>query len=225
MVREKLVLNDVELAKYYADRASEYDAIYSKPERQGDIKLLSSHLTELLSNRRVLEVACGTGYWTQFYGPHTNSTVATDYNDEVLLIARRRIEAHSNIRVEQSDAYSLDNIPDDFDAGVAAFWWSHLLKSGIAAFLEVFHSKLMPSGLVIITDNIYVEGSSTPISRTDSDGNSYQTRRLKNGSRYEVLKNFPSESEFRSQVAPYGENIQFRKLTYFWIGCYTLQKF
>jgi len=97
-----------------------------------------------------------------------------------------------------------------------------LQKSEAASFLDTVHSRLSPDSLVMLVDNIYVEGSSTSVSRIDSEGNSYQIRRLKDGSRYEVLKNFPSEAEFRRQVAPYGENIQFRKLTYFWVGCYTL---
>ena len=215
-------MTDIELAKYYAERALEYDVIYSKPERQCDIKLLASHLTEQLDNKNVLEVACGTGYWTQFYGPHSNFTTATDYNEEVLSIARGRLDAHDNIRVEQSDAYSLNNIYGDFNAGLAAFWWSHLEKSKIAAFLETFHSKLSPGSRVVMADNIYVEGSSTPVSRTDSEGNSYQLRRLKHGRTYEVLKNFPTEAEFRNLVAPYGKNIQLKKFTYFWCGWYKL---
>jgi demethylmenaquinone methyltransferase/2-methoxy-6-polyprenyl-1,4-benzoquinol methylase len=215
-------MNKNDLAKYYADRASEYDAIYAKPERQGDIKLLSDLLTEQLSNKRVLEVACGTGYWTQFYGLFSNFTTATDYNEAVLSIARARLDAHDNIRVRQSDAYSLENISGDFNAGLAAFWWSHLEKTKIAAFLETFHSKLSSGSHVVMADNVYVEGSSTPLSHTDSAGNSYQLRRLKDGRTYEVLKNFPTEAEFRNQVAPYGENIQFRKFTYFWCGWYRL---
>lgn len=215
-------MTDTDLAQYYADRAGEYDAIYSKPERQEDIRLLSGLLSEQLVDRNVLEVACGTGYWTQFYGPNTRSTIATDFNEEVLSIARSRLDAHDNIRVEQADAYSLKNIGGDFNAGIAAFWWSHLEKSKIASFLEVFHTKLSPRSRVVLVDNIYVEGSSTAISRTDSDGNSYQIRQLQDGREYEVLKNFPTEAEFKSQVEPYGENIQFNKLTYFWCGCYTL---
>jgi len=215
-------MNDSDLAKYYADRASEYDAIYSKPERQGDIKLLSALLTEQLSNKSVLEVACGTGYWTQFYGPGSNFTTATDYNKEVLSIARGRLGVHDNIRVKQSDAYLLENICGDFNAGIAAFWWSHLEKSKIAAFLETFHSKLSSGSQVVMADNLYVEGSSTPLSRTDSEGNSYQLRRLNDGKTYEVLKNFPTEAEFKSQILPYGKDIRFRKFTYFWCGWYTL---
>lgn len=215
-------MSNLELAQYYADRASEYDAIYAKPERRDNIELLSSFLTEQLSNRRVLEIACGTGFWTQFFGPYTLSTTTTDYNEEVLSIARGRLGAHDNIRVERSDAYSLDNISGEFDAGIAAFWWSHLEKAKIDRFLQTFHAKLLAGSLVVMTDNIYVEGSSTPLSRTDDKGDSYQLRQLKDGRTYEILKNFPSEAEFRKQIAPYGKDIQFRIFTYFWCGCYTL---
>jgi len=184
--------------------------------------LLSSLLVELLSNQRVLEVACGTGFWTQYYGPHTDSAAATDCNEEVLAIARNRLGAHDNIRVERADAYSLENLCGDYNVGIAAFWWSHLEKSKVAPFLETFHSKLSAGSRVVMADNIYVEGSSTPILRTDGEGNSYQLRRLRDGRTYEVLKNFPTEAEFRNQIAPYGKDIQFGKFIYFWCGCYTL---
>ena len=222
MIDSNSTLANPDLAKYYADRALEYDAIYSKPERQHDIKLLAGFLVEQLRSKRVLEIACGTGFWTQFYGPHSCSTTATDCNEAVLSIAKKRLDAYDNVRLERSDAYSLSNISGDFNAGIAAFWWSHLEKSKIATFLHTFHARLLAGSLVIMADNIYVEGSSTSLSRTDSEGNSYQSRRLKDGRKYEILKNFPSETEFKKQIAPYGINIQFRKFTYFWCGCYTL---
>ena len=49
------------IANYYAKRAREYDKVYEKPERQSDIAELRSMLCDLLKERWVLEVACGTG--------------------------------------------------------------------------------------------------------------------------------------------------------------------
>ena len=46
---------------------------------------------------------------------------------------------------------------------------------------------------MVFFDNCYVEGSSTPLSRTDAAGNTYQSRRLDDGSTHEVLKNFPAK--------------------------------
>jgi len=213
-------VNNTNLANYYAERASEYDAIYRKPERQEDIKSLSDLLSGLLNNRKVLEVACGTGFWTQYFGPHTESTTATDYNDEVLAIAKSRLINQKKIILQKADAFSLKDLPAGFNAGIAAFWWSHLEKSKIKSFLETFHSKLMPGSRVVFADNRYVEGSSTSISRTDEHGNTYQERVLSDGRRFEVLKNFPSETEFRSEVSGIGKNVCFRKFVYFWCGWY-----
>ncbi len=47
---------------YYARRAPHYDTLYTKPERQTDLAQLKQHLQTALSNRNVLEIACGTGY-------------------------------------------------------------------------------------------------------------------------------------------------------------------
>jgi predicted methyltransferase len=52
-------------ADYYAQRAAEYDAVYAKPERQHDLARLKELLPPLVAGRRVLELAAGTGYWTQ----------------------------------------------------------------------------------------------------------------------------------------------------------------
>ena len=215
--------NDTHLTDYYAERATEYDAIYRKPERQEDIKLLSKLLSNLLQRRHVLEVACGTGFWTQYLATQSKTITATDYNEAVLAIARDRLANRNNVRVEQADAFALDNVTGDFNAGLAAFWWSHLTKTQTDLFLKTFHAKLLPGSLVVITDSRYVEGSNTPISCTDSEGNTYQKRVLSDGREFKVLKNFTTQAEFFEQVASYGRNIQFKTLTYFWCGWYEIQ--
>ncbi len=211
---------DRNLAKYYAERASEYDKIYLKPERQEELGILSSELAQLLAKRKVLEVACGTGYWTQFVAPNCVSITATDYNTEVLDIAKERLNNFNNISFKKSDAFKLNNLDQDFNGALAGFWWSHLKKVQISNFLSVLHSKLLPGSIVVIADNNYVEGSSTPISREDQEGNTYQIRRLDNGSEQEILKNFTNEQSFFQSVLPFSDNTGFMSLKYFWYGWY-----
>lgn len=210
------------LAGYYAERANEYDAIYLKPERQDDIRRLAAHLAGLFVQRTVLEIACGTGYWTQFFAPSATAVTATDYNQEVLAIAKNRLVMQENVRLRQADAFSLGEVGDGFDAGFAGFWWSHVERDRLGSFLRGLHAKLKPGSRVVFADNRYVEGSSTPISRTDADGNTYQTRRLSDGRQFEVLKNFPNEQAFRRHVEGHGENVRFKEFTYFWCGWYDL---
>ena len=71
---------------YYAARAGEYDKIYLKPERQANLRCIAAWSADVLAERSVLEIACGTGYWTQFYAPLAAQVVALDSAEETLRI-------------------------------------------------------------------------------------------------------------------------------------------
>lgn len=211
------------LAQYYAQRAVEYEKIYLKPERQQSLDSLKSWVSATLSNRHVLEVACGTGFWTQGIAQTALSIVATDVNSEVLDIAQSKLIPSNKVRFIQDDAFSLQKAVDtNFTAGFAGFWWSHICKSEVERFLHRFHSKLLPGSVVVFIDNLYVEGNSTPISRVDEEGNSFQQRSLENGTIYEVIKNFPKESELKCILKPRAINIQYEQFKYYWSVSYTL---
>ena len=79
-----------DLLNYYSRRASEYEAIYDKTERQTDLQILQRQIKEYFSGVNVLEVACGTGYWTKFIAENANSVLAIDFSEEVLEIAKAK---------------------------------------------------------------------------------------------------------------------------------------
>ncbi len=211
------------LAQYYAERATEYEKIYLQPERKQSLDSLKSWVSATLLNHHVLEVACGTGFWTQAIAQTALSIVATDVNSEVLDIAQSKLIPRNKVKFIQDDAFSLQKAVDtNFTAGFAGFWWSHIRKSEVERFLHRFHSKLLPGSVVVFIDNLYVEGNSTPISRVDEEGNSFQERSLENGTIYEVLKNFPNESELKRILEPTAMNIQYEQFKYYWCVSYTL---
>ncbi len=199
-------MTETDMLAYYASRAAEYERIYHKPERQPDLARLRTLLPELLAGQDVLEIACGTGWWTEAVAPAVRSILATDANEEVLAIARTKSYPPGRVRFRVADAYDLSDVvaaeapPGGFTAGLAAFWWSHVPRQDLPRFLAGFHAALAPGGRVVFLDNRYVEGSSTPISRTDEFGNTYQLRRLDDGTEHEVMKNFPSEEELRAAI-------------------------
>jgi SAM-dependent methyltransferase len=209
------------LITYYAARAAEYDEVYCKPERQEDIRSLRSILRDLLRGHSVLEVACGTGFWTQEIATTANHVHATDASDSVLKIASERLRHHRNVSVDRDDAFTVRGAGGVFDAAFAGFWWSHVRKGEqLCRFLDVLHARLQPGALVVFADNRYVEHSSVPISRKDADGNTYQMRQLRDGIEYEVLKNFPGEAEVRSVLQSRSSLLDFRWLTYYWCLSY-----
>lgn len=214
---------DAALIDYYAKRANEYERIYQKPERQSDLTALRKLCAESLAGQSVLEIACGTGYWTQPVSKTAKSMVATDINDETLQIARTK-KYLCQISIQQADAFNLGPLAKhNFTAGLAMHWWSHLRRSEIRRFLDGYHRIFPPGSLLVFMDNRFVTGSSTPISRTDEEGNTYQLRRLENGTEHEVLKNFPSKNEIKDVLAGYATEIRWTELPYYWFLTYRLK--
>jgi len=58
----------------------------------------------------VLEVACGTGYWTQSVARGADATLATDLNTEVMEIARLKHYGKCDIQFLQSDTFLLEGV-------------------------------------------------------------------------------------------------------------------
>jgi demethylmenaquinone methyltransferase/2-methoxy-6-polyprenyl-1,4-benzoquinol methylase len=209
--------SETSLAHYYAQRAQEYERIYQKPERQEDLRTLRTFVDAEFRGADVLEVACGTGYWTEILARTASSVMATDVNDEVLAVAQSKDMDQQRVTFTNADAWALPPFSRKFNAGFAAFWWSHLAKNRVREFLRGFHRALAPGAIVLFMDNMYVDGSSTPISRKDAEGNTYQLRRLNNGSTHEVRKNFPTEAELREVVDGMAAQVEVKFLGYYWL--------
>jgi len=206
---------------YYAARAPEYDRVYRKPERQADLRAIERWLPAALGGRSLLEVACGTGYWTRFLAPVATRVLGVDASAETLAIARARVEGE-HVQFVVGDAYRLPVAPGGFEAGFAGFWFSHVPRARVAAFLRGFHAALAPGAKVVLLDNLFVPGSSTPLAERDGEGDTFQLRPLQDGSTHRVLKNFPTEGELREAVAGAAREVRFHAWPYYWALEYEL---
>lgn len=206
---------------YYTARAPEYDRIYAKPERQDDLRQIERWLPPLFAGASVLEVACGTGYWTQFIAPVATQVTAVDAAPDTMRIAQSR-EANRRVEFLEGDAYALRSALGGrkFQRGFAGFWFSHIPKSRVREFLLGFKAALEPGAAVVLIDNLFVEGSSTPISETDGEGNTYQTRPLADGTTHRLIKNFPSEQELRVVTAGLAARVEYKTWQYYWALSY-----
>ncbi|TSA11872.1 MAG: class I SAM-dependent methyltransferase [Betaproteobacteria bacterium] len=203
------------LQSYYAARAAEYDRIYLKPERQADLRAIEQWLPPKFAGARVIEIACGTGYWTQFIAPVAAQVLAIDAAPETMAIARHRV-AHGNVDFRAGDAYALPQDAGRFGAAFAGFWFSHIPKARRREFMLGLSALLEPGASVVFLDNRYVEGSSTPLNAPDARGDTFQSRRLDDGSTHEVLKNFPTELELRELVSGLGLHPAYTAWEYYW---------
>jgi demethylmenaquinone methyltransferase/2-methoxy-6-polyprenyl-1,4-benzoquinol methylase len=209
-----------ELAEYYARRAAEYERIYAKPERQADLAVLRARLAKAFAGRKVLEIACGTGWWTQVIASAAAEVSALDAGEEVLAIARAKDYPSGRVTFSVGEAYALPDLGRRHNALFAGFWWSHVPRTRLDEFLRGAARAVAPGALMVFLDNRYVEGSSTPIARRDVEGNSYQVRTLEDGSTHEVLKNFPTEGELIRNASRHGWGANVELLPYYWLLTY-----
>ncbi len=222
------------MARYYARRAAGYERIFDKPERQADLRRIEAWLPAQFKGRRVLEIACGTGWWTSHGARDARRWLATDLNPQPLALARAK-PMPACVEFAIVDAFALDaldafdwpaaggaNQATGFDAAFAGFWWSHLPLARLSGWLAELHARLQPGARVVMLDNRFVSGSSTPISRVDTDGNSYQWRSLDDNSRHEVLKNFPNRQAVLGRLGPNARDPEWIALDHYWLLAYRL---
>jgi ubiquinone/menaquinone biosynthesis C-methylase UbiE len=205
---------------YYSARAREYEQIYFRPERQSELRVLRDVIPALFSDLPVLEIACGTGYWTQYLANLARSICATDLSPEVLEVARSKGLDSDRVRFLIADAMALPPELGTFEAAFCGFWWSHIPRAAIPEFLSSLHGHLVPGAKVVLLDNLYVEDSSTAISRKSEAGDTYQLRRLHDGSTHEVLKNFSTEQELRNQIGARARHLRHISLQHYWYAEY-----
>lgn len=203
------------MESYYARRAREYDDVYLKLERQHDLRLIEAWLPPRFAAASVLEIACGTGYWTQFLAPVAARVVALDAAHETLEIARARVTSSTACFVV-GDAYALSPSLGSFSAAFAGFWFSHVPIGRRREFVGGLAALLQPGARVVLLDNLFVEGSSSPITDTDVEGNTYQLRKLADGSTHRVLKNFPSADELHASLGSWGTRGELTTWQYYW---------
>jgi len=143
------------MKEYYRQRASQYDRFYEVPERYHDLVGLKAWLVERVRGRTVLEVAAGTGYWTEVAATAAEAITATDYNHEPLSIAvDRRLGPH--VTLLTADAYAMPKFACRFEVGMAHLWWSHVERQRRQEFLSHFASRLQPQATLLMIDQTYV---------------------------------------------------------------------
>jgi len=212
-----------DLAAYYARRAAEYEAVYRRPDRarQAEQSAIAEAIRLTLANRDVLEVACGTGFWTAVAIQVARTIVAIDAVPETLEIARAK-RLGPRVSFSVADAYDLAAVSGRFDAGLACFWLSHVPRASLDAFMRGLAARLEPGSPVVLTDNVYVPGVGGDLVWQKGEPDTYKLRTLADGSQHLVLKNYFGRSELRDVLGALGrvEVLVFGQC-FWWAACRT----
>jgi 2-polyprenyl-3-methyl-5-hydroxy-6-metoxy-1,4-benzoquinol methylase len=210
------------LAEYYARRAREYERIYERddPVRQGELRDIAAAMRRAISDRHVLEIACGTGYWTAVIAEAAASVVATDISAEMLAVARDKALQAGTVEFRVGDAFRLEEIRGRFDAAVAMFWLSHVPRDQMSAFLEQLHGRLPGDAVVFLADNVFVPGVGGELVARPGCTDTFKHRTLKNGSQYEIVKNYYDADELQVLLQPWARDLRIDVGTCYWQAVY-----
>ncbi|TET59506.1 MAG: class I SAM-dependent methyltransferase [Candidatus Stahlbacteria bacterium] len=215
-----------DLKRYYSDRAKEYDetAGYKNPVAEKIRKSIKLRHQNYFKGHDVLEIACGTGYWTEVIAETANSVLAIDISKKMISIAKKRLTKYKDVDFAIADAYILDNVQGEFSAAYAHWWCSHIPKSKIRNFLLNLHKKLISEAFVLFADHLphYLEKEIKV--NYNEDGDRLEERILKNRKKYLVVKNFPSKEEIYSSLSGLAKNINFQEYEGYWELYYTVLK-
>src|SRR4051812_9158171 len=128
---------------YYRHRAGEYDAT-----AYGDVAAARERIARLVTQMRpsgeVLEIACGTGLWTEAIARVADTVVAIDAAPEAVAIARERVTS-ANVRFEIADVFTWTT-DTRFDVIFFSAWLSHVPMSRFEQFWRVLRHLLAEDG-------------------------------------------------------------------------------
>lgn len=200
---------------YYAARAPVYDetAGYNDQEAEKMRPPIKARYRRIFRGRKVLEIACGTGYWTKAIADVAESILAVDIDAGMISLAQNRCKQLSNVKFQIADVYDLSEIPLTFNAAFATGWWSHIPKNRISDFLSTLHSKLEPEALVLFTDQMPYNGF---VRAQDADGNILEQRVLPDCSRFMIVKNFPTQQDIMGYLKDIADDIRYTEFPKDW---------
>jgi SAM-dependent methyltransferase len=212
------------LRAYHDQRAAEYEAVYNRdePVRQAELRELGEALRQATAGRRVLEVACGTGFWTSQIAEEAEHVTAIDTSEEMLLHAQDKGLPGDKVEFRLGDAYRLEATPGRFDAGVLNFWLSHVPQALLHEFLRRFHERLCSGATVFIADNVCLPGAGGELLRGPGSPDTFKRRTLADGSEHHVLKNYYDARQLRELIERHATGLEIHTGSCYWWSTYEI---
>jgi len=188
---------------YYRARAGEYDEWWFRSGRydrgaqfnarwQAEVASVEAALDAWLTQRspgNLLELACGTGLFTQRLARRVPRMTAVDASPEVLALNRNRVAGAANIEYIQGDLFSWRPAMR-YDAVFFSFWLSHVPDVRLAAFWDGVAAALKPTGEVYLIDSAFDPSSMAKDHAVPRPDTGIVTRKLNDGREFRIVKRF-----------------------------------
>lgn len=224
---DQIIQNQIE---YYRARSQEYDEWFYRQGRFDhgldlnqqwfdEISQVKHALHQLETVDRILELACGTGIWTQELLTIGNQITAIDASSEMIEINRHKLGAPPKVIYQQRDVFTWKP-EQQYDLVFFSFWLSHVPPDRLAPFLQTVAQAIRSGGHLFIIDSRFEPTSTATNHVLVDDGSIYKTRKLNDGREFQIVKIFYQPDELQQQLAAIGIDAEVRVTDHYFI--YTL---
>jgi 2-polyprenyl-3-methyl-5-hydroxy-6-metoxy-1,4-benzoquinol methylase len=198
---------------YYRARAGEYDEWFYRQGRYDHGPELNQQWADEAAAVRqslyrigpvtdVLELACGTGIWTQELLRIGQQVQALDAAPEVIAINRAKVNS-DRVTYTQADLFAWE--PDGlYDLVFFGFWLSHVPPDKLDAFLEKVARSVRSGGHLFLVDSQRAPSSSAHDHTPYQSENIHHTRKLNDGREFTIFKLFYTPDALGPKLADFG---------------------
>lgn len=191
---------------YYRARAQEYDQWFYRQGRydMGDannqqwfaeVEAVKADLTVFNPSGEVLELASGTGIWTEQLLRYSQQITCVDASPEMIAIHKAKLES-PHIDYLQDDLFQW-RPAQQYDVVFFSFWLSHVPADKLVPFLKTVREALKPGGRVFMLDS-----QRTPLSTARNhvlpEQGDILERKLNDGRAFSIVKVFYSADKLQS---------------------------
>jgi demethylmenaquinone methyltransferase/2-methoxy-6-polyprenyl-1,4-benzoquinol methylase len=215
-----------EQACYYRERACEYEDWWFRRGRYdhgseanarwfSDVAEAHAALESFKPAGDVLELACGTGLWTERLIRDATSVTAVDGSPEMLELCRSRV-ADSCVSWVQADLFAWEP-KRTYDVCFFGFWLSHVPEERFEAFWAKARRAVGSDGRAFFVDSLRHELASAVDHTLPEPDDPIMLRRLADGREYRIVKRFYEPSALRQRLAELGWDAQIQTTDRFFV--------
>lgn len=218
------VLTD--MVDYYRARAAEYDEWWYRQGRYdhgaeqngrwfAEVEEVYAAFDALHFSGDVLELAPGTGIWTERLVKTADSVTAVDASEEMVAINRAKVGG-DRVSYVIADLFAWQ--PErQYDGICFGFWISHIPTERLDDFLATVAGALRPGGKVFFVDGRREPTTTAADHVLPEQGSQVMARKLNDGRTYQIVKNFYDPDELAAQCKAAGLAVDVRETATFFI--------
>lgn len=215
-----------EMVDYYRARAPEYDEWWQRqgrydrgPEHNAlwfaEIDEVLADFDALNMTGDVVELAPGTGNWTQRLLATANTVTAVDASPEMIALNRARVQS-DRVTYILADLFTWQ--PDrQYDAICFGFWLSHVPLERMDDFWRTVAKSLRPGGKVFFVDNLRESTTTSVDQHLPPVGSQIMTRKLNDGRTFQIVKNYFDPVTLAAQCRSTGIKMTVKTTTNYFI--------